>query len=51
MPWYRLKSGAPYFSATPRTDLGPEIPEPGSEPVDLEPATEDEKPKKGSKKK
>jgi hypothetical protein len=32
MPWYLLSGGTPYYSPSPRSDLGPEIPEPGSEP-------------------
>lgn len=50
MPWYRLSSGTPYFSATPRTDLGPEVPAPGSEP-EAAPPEQKATPQKESKKK
>ncbi|MHB9054247.1 MAG: hypothetical protein ACYC5F_09745 [Thermoleophilia bacterium] len=50
MPWYLLKSGTPFFSETPRTDLGPEIPEPGSEPESTPPASKETPPKESKKK-
>lgn len=52
MPWYKLKSGTPWYGSKPPYPGAPQIPAPGSEPVDPEPveAVEETPKKKGSKK-